>query len=76
MALWQMGTMRAVTQDMSGNWLPSVEHVNQLNTAVANYRIQEFKHVLNTDDKAMAGIERPWARCWQVLKRTRRTTWD
>jgi len=61
MALWQMGTMRSVTDEITGNWLPSVELVNQLNTATSNFRIKEYKHVINTDDKAMAGIEKEMA---------------
>jgi methyl-accepting chemotaxis protein len=61
MALWQMGTMRAVTQDITGKWLPSVETVNQMDTALANFRIKEFKHVLSTDDQAMAAVEKEMA---------------
>jgi methyl-accepting chemotaxis protein len=60
-ALLQMGSMRMVTVDITTNWLPSVEYVNQMNTATSDFRIQEFKHVGNTDDKAMAGIEKAMA---------------
>src|SRR5689334_19247015 len=28
-----------------------------MNTATSDFRVLEFRHVLNTDDKAMAGIE-------------------
>ena len=58
LALWQMGVMRASTQELTSNWLPSVERVNQMNTGMSDFRISEFQHVLNTDDKAMAGIEK------------------
>ncbi len=58
LALWQMGVMRASTQELATNWLPSVEYVNQMNTRTSDYRIAEFQHVLNTDDKAMAAIEK------------------
>ena len=57
-ALFQMGGMRAATQEITGNWLPSVERVNQMNTGISDYRIAEFRHVLNTDEKAMADIEK------------------
>ena len=57
-ALWLMAEMRSKTQDITGNWLVSVEHVNQMNTAASDLRVLEFQHVLNTDDKAMANIER------------------
>ena len=61
-ALWQMGTMRNATRDITANWLPSVEHVNQMNTALSNFRIAQFQHVLNTDEKAMGGIEKTMAK--------------
>jgi methyl-accepting chemotaxis protein len=58
LALWQMGVMRASTQELETNWLPSVEHVNQMNTATSDFRVAEFQHVLNTDARAMTGIEK------------------
>jgi len=57
-AIWQMGIMRSVTQEITGKWLPSVERVNQMDTDLAKLRVYEFRHVLNTDDKAMADIEK------------------
>ena len=57
-ALLQMGTMRAATSDITENWLPSVEQVNKMNTGTSDFRIQEYKHVLNTDDNAMIAIEK------------------
>ncbi len=60
-AFWQMGVMRAATHDIAEVWLPSVEHVNQLNTSTSHLRMGEFQHVLNTDAKAMAGIEQVMA---------------
>ncbi|MGN6827963.1 methyl-accepting chemotaxis protein [Paucibacter sp. M5-1] len=58
LALWQMGVMRASTKEITTNWLPSVEYVNQMNTRTSDFRVAEFQHVLNTDEKAMAGIEK------------------
>jgi methyl-accepting chemotaxis protein len=57
-ALLQIGTMRDNTAEITVNWLPSVELVNQMNTGTSDFRIQEYKHVLNTDDAAKAGIEK------------------
>ncbi len=57
LALMQMGLMNASTREITANWLPSVELVNRMNTSTSDFRITEFQHVLNTDDKAMAGIE-------------------
>jgi len=60
-ALLHMGTMRAATSDITSNWLPSVELVNQMNTVVSDFRTSEARHIMNTDDKAMAGIEKTMA---------------
>ena len=56
--LLQMGAMRTATNDITSNWLPSVELVNQMNTATSDFRTIEARHIMNTDDKAMAGIEK------------------
>ena len=57
-ALVQMTTMRASASEVDGTWLPSVEEVNLLNTAISDFRATEMQHVLNTDDAAMAAIEK------------------
>jgi methyl-accepting chemotaxis protein len=59
--LMQIGSMRGATQDIADNWLPSVQRVGQMHTASSDIRIQEFKHVLNTDERAMAAIEKSMA---------------
>lgn len=69
-ALWQMGAMRSVAEDITGNWLPSVERVNTLNTNASDFRVAEFQHVLNTDDKTMAGIEQTMARLLSTFDTT------
>ena len=60
-ALWQLGAMRAVTQEITGNWLIAVERVNKMNTASSDLRIAEYEHVLNADDKALGGLEQSMA---------------
>ncbi|MEX8494032.1 methyl-accepting chemotaxis protein [Sphaerotilus sp.] len=62
MALWQMGVMRTLGADVSNNWLPSVETVNQMSTSTSDFRVAEFQHVLNTDDRRMAAIEKVMAK--------------
>ncbi len=61
MATYQMLSMRSVTEEITSNWLPSVERVNKMNTGTSDFRIAEFQHVLNTDSKAMADIEKVMA---------------
>ena len=58
LAVHQMGNMDSATNEITANWLPSVELVNQMNTNTSDVRVAELAHVLNTNDQAMAGIEK------------------
>ncbi|KPF43327.1 hypothetical protein IP87_17280 [beta proteobacterium AAP121] len=57
LALVEMRLMRASTQEITSNWLPSVQLVNAMNTGTSDFRIGEYTHVVNTDDAEMARIE-------------------
>ena len=61
MALWQMGVMRTLSADVSNNWLPSVETVNQMNANTGELRVAEFQQVLNTDSTRVAALEKTMA---------------
>ena len=60
-AFLKMSAMKEVSNEITSNWLPSVEVVNQMNTGTSDFRIKEYKHVLNTDTAAMAAIEKEMA---------------
>jgi methyl-accepting chemotaxis protein len=72
LAWLQMATMREVTHEITENWLPSVARVNQMNTATSDFRVFEFQHVLNTDDAALAGVEKNMASVRATLDEHRR----
>ena len=57
-AFLKMVIMKDATSDITGNWLPSVEAVNRINTRTSDLRVVEFQHVLNTDESAMTGLEK------------------
>lgn len=57
-ALLQMKTMRDGTMDITDNWLPAVERVDAMKAGLSNLRTLETQHVLNTDETAMANIEK------------------
>lgn len=57
-AFFKMSEMKTVSNDITGNWLPSVEVINAMNTNTSDLRIVEFQHVLNTDNTAMENIEK------------------
>ena len=71
LAAWQMGTMRASTQEITSNWLPSVEAINTMNTATSDFRVAALSHVLSTDDAAMARYEKEMATLLQKFNTTR-----
>ncbi len=60
-AVIAQGKLNDATTEITTNWLPSVEKVNQMNTATSDYRVLEMKHALNTDDAKMAAIEKEMA---------------
>ena len=54
----QLGSMNKHTAEITGNWLPSVELVNQINTGISEVRRYELRHVMTTDAKQMAAHEK------------------
>lgn len=70
-AVIEMRDMRTSAVDLADNWLPSVGLVNAINTATSDFRLAEFQHVLNTDDKAMAQIESGLATVLTALNKDR-----
>ncbi len=57
-AWWQLSAIGAATQEISRNWLPSVELVNKLNTGTSDVRIFEQRHVMAEDASAKAADEK------------------
>jgi methyl-accepting chemotaxis protein len=56
-AMTRMAQMNAVAEEIQTSWLPSVQVLGEMNTATADYRIQEFKHVLSTSAEDMTEVE-------------------
>ncbi|MBI5272133.1 MAG: MCP four helix bundle domain-containing protein [Burkholderiales bacterium] len=71
LALVQMGSMRASTEEITSNWLPSVELVNALNTNTSDFRIGEYAHVVTTDSAEMARIENEIAAVKALIEKNR-----
>ncbi|MFG6441826.1 methyl-accepting chemotaxis protein [Pelomonas margarita] len=70
-AVFQMLAMRAQTDDITDNWLPSVSLTNQMNTNTSDYRIAETGHVLATTDEAMAARNAQLAAALKDLEKNR-----
>ena len=56
-ALVKMRHMRAATVDISDNWLPSVKVLGEVKYAATRLRVQEGRHILNTDPAEMKVLE-------------------
>ncbi|MBC3920368.1 MCP four helix bundle domain-containing protein [Undibacterium sp. CY18W] len=72
-AFLKMVVMKDATSDITSNWLPSVEVVNRINTLTSDLRVAEFQHVLNTDDAAMAGLEKNMSKILAALEKDNQT---
>ncbi len=56
-AFSQLSAIEAALLDIADNWLPSVKVVNQVKTQAISTRVLIARHVLNTDDAAIAALD-------------------
>jgi methyl-accepting chemotaxis protein len=57
LTLWQMSRMDESSREVSENWLPSIEAVEELKSELLDFRLAEFNHVLATDASAKLAAE-------------------
>jgi methyl-accepting chemotaxis protein len=60
-ALVQLNTMGHDTEEITGNWLPSVQRVGRVEAELMTFRVEELGHVLQPDVAAKAAIEKDMA---------------
>ncbi|WP_224244734.1 methyl-accepting chemotaxis protein [Hyalangium gracile] len=56
-SLAQMSDVRSASQQISTNWLPSVEMLADLKERTADFRLKQLDHILVTSPERMAAIE-------------------
>ncbi|MGY4516085.1 methyl-accepting chemotaxis protein [Lysobacter sp. HA18] len=56
-AISRLAQVNAVSVEIRDSWLPSVRTLADVQQGVANLRIQEFKHVLDTNGQEMTEVE-------------------
>ncbi len=56
-ALSEMSKVNDQSTEISKIWMPSINFINQMNTATSDYRIAELQHVLATKPEQMAKLE-------------------
>ncbi|HEX8702096.1 MAG TPA: methyl-accepting chemotaxis protein, partial [Myxococcaceae bacterium] len=57
-ALAQMADVRMASQQISSNWLPSVEALADLKERTADFRLKQLDHILVADPERMAAVEK------------------
>ena len=57
-SLKQLSSLRNETENITVNWLPSVEAINALEATSADLRLTILAHVLSTDNAAKASIDK------------------
>ena len=57
-ALHQMNEMDGATEEVTGNWMPSINFVSSVNTDTSDFRTAELQHILSTDVSQMVKYER------------------
>ncbi|ATW27463.1 methyl-accepting chemotaxis protein [Candidatus Formimonas warabiya] len=56
-AIFSLNTVNGKTTEIAEEWLPSVDYAHSINTATANFRIKEYKHVLSATQEEMSSLE-------------------
>lgn len=56
-SLLQMSSINSKSTEIASNWLPSVNAIGDLNTALSDIRVAEFQHLTLTDPSRMKGWE-------------------
>ena len=74
-SIYSMGRVNQSSTDMAENWLPSVRAVMDLRTDVGEMRRWELAHLLNDDEKTMAGYEKRMDDALALMK-THRDAYD
>ncbi len=70
-AILQMQAMRGNTQEITGNWLPSIELVGTLQSSIAELRALESQHVQNSDEAAMERIDKVMVEALASIEKVR-----
>lgn len=57
-AMFKMSSMRALGEDIATNWIPSMRLVNDMDTALSNFRVEELRHVMASSEAEMADSDK------------------
>lgn len=71
MALSQMSKVNDQSTDIAKNWMPSINFINQMNTATSDYRIAELQHVLASKPEQMAKFEQDMQSTLAIINKNR-----
>jgi methyl-accepting chemotaxis protein len=71
-ALSKISTVHASTVDIATSWMPSVDSVRELYGLTSRYQIAEARHIMSTEDAAMAEIEKSMQTMEENIAKTRK----
>lgn len=71
MALSQMSKVNDQSTDIAKVWMPSINFINQMNTATSDYRIAELQHVLASKPEQMAKFEQDMQSALATINKNR-----
>ncbi|EXJ13843.1 methyl-accepting chemotaxis protein [Imhoffiella purpurea] len=57
-AIFQMGKVNDASTEITVNWMPSIRHIQSMNTKTSDFRIAELMHVISEDPAQIAGLEK------------------
>ena len=68
-AMMNLKEVRQNVLDMGTNWMPSIQHISDMNTNTSDYRIAEIQHILSTAKEDMEGYEKDMAKQMENFKK-------
>jgi len=66
-AVSQLVKVNQTSTDMALNWMPSVRATSAINTATADFRIAEMRHILMTDPAVIADADKEIAKFAELI---------
>ena len=66
----QLGHVNVFTNEINDNWLPALHAADAMSIAASDVRLAEVQHVLSTDDRERAALEKRLAENHDKLKKS------
>lgn len=61
LSIYMLGQVNKSTSELANVWLPGVSLADSINTGVSDFRVREYKHIIQDTDKERASVEQEMA---------------